>query len=196
MKRIAIPVVAAAIALQASLAQALGIGDITLKSGLNEPLRAEIRVRGAGDLSADQVIVELANSADFQRAGVERLYSLAEIDFEVELSSKGDGVIRLSTPRPVREPYLDFVVEVRWPTGRVLREYTVLLDLPTTTPTPAPAVRPPSAPRTGSTARQRRRYLDRWRLLRRTERRDPVGHRQPHAPCGRVGAADDGGAAA
>jgi pilus assembly protein FimV len=133
---------AAAIALQATLAQALGLGDISLRSALDEPLKADIRLRGVGDLGADQIIVNLASGVDFERAGVDRLYSLTEIRFEVELLPDGDGRIRLSTERPVREPYLDFVVEVRWPTGRVLREYTVLLDLPTTASVPAPAVRP------------------------------------------------------
>ena len=61
------------------------------------------------------------------------------------LDGQGDGVVRLSTDQPIREPYLDFVVEVRWPTGRVLREYTVLLDLPTYTAARTEPVRAPRA---------------------------------------------------
>jgi pilus assembly protein FimV len=121
----------AAIALQASLAHGLGLGDITLRSALDQPLAAEIRLRGVGDLNPSQILVGLGSAGDFERAGVERVYMLSDIQFEVQLDGEGNGVVRLSSDGPIREPYLDFVVEVRWPTGRVLREYTVLLDLPT-----------------------------------------------------------------
>ncbi len=123
----------AAIALQASLAHGLGLGDITLRSALDQPLAAEIRLRGVGDLNPSQIVVGLGSAGDFERAGVERVYFLSDIQFEVQLDGDGNGVVRLRSDRPIREPYLDFVVEVRWPTGRVLREYTVLLDLPTYT---------------------------------------------------------------
>lgn len=130
----------AAVALQASLAHGLGLGDITLRSALDQPLAAEIRLRGVGDLNPSQILVGLGSAGDFERAGVERVYLLSDIQFEVQLDGEGNGVVRLSSDRPIREPYLDFVVEVRWPTGRVLREYTVLLDLPTYTGAPAEAV--------------------------------------------------------
>jgi pilus assembly protein FimV len=133
----------------------LGLGDITLSSSLDQPLSAEIRLRGVGDLSPAQIMVRLASGADFERAGVERLQFLSDMQFEVELGRNGDGVIRVRSQRPVREPYLEFVVDVRWPTGRVLREYTVLLDLPTYAPAPQPAaaMRQPAAPAQTSAAR-------------------------------------------
>ncbi len=130
----------AAVALQASLAHGLGLGDITLRSALDQPLAAEIRLRGVGDLNPNQILVGLGSAGDFERAGVERVYLLSDIQFEVQLDGEGNGVVRLSSDRPIREPYLDFVVEVRWPTGRALREYTVLLDLPTYTRAPAEPV--------------------------------------------------------
>lgn len=120
----------AAIALQASVAHGLGLGDISLHSRLDEPLSAEIRLRGVGDLNPAQILVSLGSPGDFERAGVERAYSLFDIQFDVELTGDGNGVVRLSSGSPIQEPYLDFVVEVRWPSGRLLREYTVLLDLP------------------------------------------------------------------
>ena len=129
----------AAVALQASLAHGLGLGDITLRSALDQPLAAEIRLRGVGDLNPSQILVGLGSAGDFERAGVERVYLLSDIQFEVQLDGEGSGVVRLSSDRPIREPYLDFVVEVRWPTGRVLREYSVLLDLRTYTGAPAEA---------------------------------------------------------
>ena len=131
-------------ALDATSALGLGLGEITLQSSLNEPLSAEIRLRGTDDLGPEQILVRLAPSADFERSGIERLYSLTEMRFEVETSPSGEGVVRVRTEQPVREPYLDFLLEVRWPNGRVLREYTVLLDLPTYTTAPPPAVQAPS----------------------------------------------------
>ncbi|MBK7728950.1 MAG: FimV family protein [Gammaproteobacteria bacterium] len=131
--------------LQASLVQALGLGDISLRSSLDQPLSAEIRLRGVGDLDASQIIVKLASQTDFERAGVDRLFFLGELRFDLQLSG-GDALLRVTTERPVREPYLDFIVEARWPNGRVLREYTVLLDLPTYQRAALPAVRAPAAP--------------------------------------------------
>jgi pilus assembly protein FimV len=128
----------ALVALDATSALGLGLGEITLRSALNEPLKAEIRLRGTDDLGSDQIIVRLASSADFDRSGIERLYALTEMRFEVKTAASGEGVVYLRTDQPVREPYMDFLLEVRWPNGRVLREYTVLLDLPTYTTAPPP----------------------------------------------------------
>ncbi len=137
----------AAVALQASLAHGLGLGDITLRSALDEPLDAEIRLRGTGDLDPAQILIRLGSVSDFDRAGVDRVQFLSDLHFEVRLDGNGDGVVQVSTDRPVNEPYLDFIVEARWPSGRVLREYTVLLDLPTYTEASSAAASPPSAAR-------------------------------------------------
>ena len=136
-----------AVALQASLAHGLGLGDITLRSALDEPLDAEIRLRGAGDLGPSQILIRLGSASDFDRAGVDRVQFLSDLRFEVRLDDRGDGVVHVSTDRPVVEPYLDFIVEARWPSGRVLREYTVLLDLPTYTEASSAAASPPTAAR-------------------------------------------------
>lgn len=138
----------AAVALQASLAHGLGLGAITLRSALNEPLNAEIRLRGAGDLHPDQIRVRLGSADEFEHAGVERLSFLSDLHFSVRVDADGDGVVHISSSRPVREPYLDFIIEARWPSGRVLREYTLLLDLPiyTSTSTTAAAPAPRQAP--------------------------------------------------
>ncbi|MFM7274583.1 MAG: FimV family protein, partial [Gammaproteobacteria bacterium] len=154
-KRASALLIAAAL-LPAGLAHALGLGEVRLSSALDQPLRAEIELRSVGDLSADEIRVRLASGTEFERAGVERLYSLTELRFAVDLRGDGSGVVRISTEQPVREPYLDFLVEVKWPNGRVLREYTLLLDLPTYKPAPPPVVqapvsrapaRPPVSPR-------------------------------------------------
>ena len=98
-------------ALGAASAFGLGLGEITLQSSLNEPLRAQIRLRGTEDLGPEQIIVRLAPAADFERSGVERLYALTEMQFEVKVDKSGNGLVQLRTEQPVREPYLDFLLE-------------------------------------------------------------------------------------
>ena len=107
----------------------LGLGDITLNSFLNEPLAAEVRLLDVQDLTADDIKVRLATQDAFDRLGVERAYFLTNIKFEVRVEDNAARII-LTTTKPLLEPYLDFLVETRWPDGRLLREYTVLVDLP------------------------------------------------------------------
>ena len=114
----------------ASLVHALGLGEITLKSSLNEPLVAEIRLLEVRDLAKSQIKVKLAPRDAFQRAGVERAFFLNDITFEVDLSDRSMPLIRLQSTKTVVEPYLNFLLEVQWPSGRLLREYTLLMDLP------------------------------------------------------------------
>jgi pilus assembly protein FimV len=112
------------------MAAALGLGELTLKSYLNEPLSAEVQLLEIGELDPTQIRVRLASREDFTRAGVERAYFLTSLKFEVVGDGPGGARLVITSPDPVREPYLDFLVEARWPTGRLLREYTVLLDPP------------------------------------------------------------------
>ncbi len=105
---------------------ALGLGELALKSALNQPLQAEIELVETDGLSQWEIKPALASASDFERAGVDRLYFLTKITFKVE----GDRVV-LTSREPVNEPFLNFLVELNWPSGRVLREYTLLLDPPT-----------------------------------------------------------------
>ncbi len=117
--------------LGANLATALGLGEITLNSALNQPLDAEIKLLKVRDLSEDEILVKLASREDFQRAGVDRLFYLTDLQFRIDLSNPSGPVIKLSSRKPIREPYLNFLLETQWPSGRMLREYTLLMDLPT-----------------------------------------------------------------
>lgn len=109
---------------------ALGLGEISLESYLNEPLRAEVDLLNVQGLHEDQIRIRLATSEDFKRMGVDRAYFLTSISFDVEIDDSGSARIVLTSEDPVLEPYLDFIVEARWPSGRLLREYTVLVDPP------------------------------------------------------------------
>ena len=109
---------------------------MTLKSALNQPLVAEIELLEVRDLASNEVVPNLATAEEFSKAGVDRQYFLTDLKFTPVLKPNGKSVIRVTSNKPVREPYLNFLVEVLWPNGRLLREYTLLLDPPTYSPKP------------------------------------------------------------
>lgn len=128
-------------AFYSGLVPALGLGEITLHSALNQPLEAEIELLEVGDLGAEDMQIALAPAEVFSRTGVERLYFLNDLRF-TPLLRGSRSVIRVVSSRPVREPYLNFIVELARPGGQILREYTVLLDPPGSsafTPVAAPS---------------------------------------------------------
>lgn len=132
----------------------LGLGELDLRSALNERFDADIELFDAAELEATEIRVALATPEDFEKVGVERFFFLTTLDFEVVKGPRGAPVIKVSSTQAISEPYLNFIVEVLWPTGRMLREYTVLLDPPTFTEAVAPSVaapqRTPPPPDAGS----------------------------------------------
>jgi pilus assembly protein FimV len=143
-------------------AYAVGLGEITVNSSLNEPLAANIEIINAGDLQDNQFLVSLASAEAFERAGVSRDFFLSRLQFSISRDSGNQRTIKIVSDQPVVEPYLDFLVQLQWPEGRVMRSYTLLLDLPIYREDQAiaEAVTPPVAfnspatsnPRTKSTA--------------------------------------------
>ncbi|PAU81007.1 hypothetical protein CK501_05435 [Halovibrio salipaludis] len=119
--------------LGSGLAQALGMGEGRILTNLNEPLRAEIELSEPGDLSADQIRVSLAPESAFERAGLRRMDVLHDLDFDV-IESDGGFRINVTSEDPIREPFLNFLVELTWPNGRLLREYSFLVDPPSRDP--------------------------------------------------------------
>jgi pilus assembly protein FimV len=116
--------------IQASSVMALGLGELKLESFLNEPLKASVDLLNTDGLHQEEIKVRLATREDFDKLGLERAYFLTNITFEVVVDEKGNASIVLASDESVLEPYLDFIVEARWPSGRLLREYTVLIDPP------------------------------------------------------------------
>ena len=114
----------------ANWAAALGLGELTLKSTLNEPFLAEVKLFDVGDVTQEEVIAKLATNEVFATHKLDRPFFLSEFQFEVLLNASGGPVIRIRSKNSVREPYLGFVLDVRWPSGRLLREYSVLMDMP------------------------------------------------------------------
>ncbi|MGZ9549445.1 type IV pilus assembly protein FimV, partial [Staphylococcus epidermidis] len=100
-----------------------------------------IELLDVGDLGADEIEVRLAGADVFAAAGVERLQFLNELRFSLVLQGRGGNRIHVSSSRPVQEPYLNFLVEVARPNGRIVREFTVLLDPLGYTPRMLPAAR-------------------------------------------------------
>lgn len=111
-------------------AWALGIGEVQVQSALSQPLRAQIPLSDVGDLSVGEVLVRLASAEEYLKAGIERSQFLADLQFSPELRAAGGSVIRVTSRQPVREPYLNLLLEVTWPNGRQLREFNLLLDPP------------------------------------------------------------------
>ena len=122
---------------------ALGLGDITIHSALNQKLDAEIELLEARGMTESEIVAQLASAEDFKRVGIERFFFLTSMQFHVEMRDQGRAVLRVSSAQPMTEPYLNFLVQVIWPNGRLLKEYTVLLDPPTYKEQPAPAVASP-----------------------------------------------------
>jgi len=112
-------------------AQALGLGDIRLESALNEPFRAEIELLSVTPEELEGLTVRLAPTDTFRRYGIERPSFLSGFSFEIRALPGERGVVRVTSRDPVTEPFVTFLAEATWPRGRLLREYTVLLDPPT-----------------------------------------------------------------
>ncbi len=135
--------IAAASALSSGMAQALGLGELSVKSTLNQPLVAEIELTDAQGVNASQVVPSLATTADFAQAGITRQAFLNDLSFTPVINASGKSVLRITSSKPVREPYVKFLVQVLWPNGRLLREYSLLLDPPKFSPEAAAAAAAP-----------------------------------------------------
>ncbi|MBS0003383.1 MAG: hypothetical protein KFF45_09950 [Thioalkalivibrio sp.] len=143
----------------ASATANVSLGELQVRSFLNQPLEAQFRAEGSA-LAGDEVEIRLASGDAYQRFGLPR----AAVPEDLTISIEGSGtsrVVRLTTQRPVSEPYVGLLLEASWGSGRVLREYTILLDPPvafaperstapaiTRAPEPEPREAPPAAERT------------------------------------------------
>lgn len=139
-------VIATAFSLLPMAADAAGLGKIAVLSGLGQPLRAEIELSASNEeLSA--LSARLASHQAFKQAGIEYVPTLAAVKLAVDKRSSGQPVIRLTTDRPVNEPFLDMLIEISWSAGRLVREYTFLLDPPAEVVPARPAIAAPATKR-------------------------------------------------
>ncbi len=134
----------------------LGLGEIRLNSALNEPLSAEIDLVAATPEELAALRAELASTEIFQRYGLDRPAYLSSIEFRVGRGQDGRSVLLVRSNDPISEPFVSFLVDVNWARGRLLREYTVLLDPPVlaapTSNRPAPVAAPTTTPARPSSA--------------------------------------------
>ncbi len=111
-------------------AYALGLGEIHLDSGLNQPLAAQIELIGASAEELTQLRASVASRETFLRYGVDRPAFLSSIQFKVGQDAAGRPVLIVRSAEAVTEPFVTFLVDVNWPRGKLTREYTLLLDPP------------------------------------------------------------------
>jgi pilus assembly protein FimV len=138
------------------LAHAAGLGRLSVQSFLGQPLRAEIEIVSLLPGEESSLEARLASANAFQQAGIEFSPALASVRFEI-VKVGGRPTLRVTTRQPVNDPFLDILIELRWATGLLVREYTVLLDPPDYLPQqpaaaapvaraePAPAAAPKAA---------------------------------------------------
>ena len=137
-------VLAAALAVLPLATYAAGLGKITVLSSLGQPLKAELEVTASRD-EALSLIARVASVEAFRQAGIEYSPALVNLRFSKEIKERsGRRFIELSTDRPLNEPFIDMLVELSWASGRLVREYTFLLDPPelAAKATPAPVAAP------------------------------------------------------
>jgi pilus assembly protein FimV len=130
-------------------AYAAGLGRLNVQSALGQPLRAELEVTSVSRDEAGSLAVRMASQSAFRQANLEFNPALAALRFDLERRGETSFVVRITSLQPISEPYLDLLVELTWATGRVLREYTVLLDPPALRATPevvAPVATPAAPP--------------------------------------------------
>ncbi|MDD3516740.1 MAG: hypothetical protein PHQ14_00200 [Chromatiales bacterium] len=132
MRRLALGLTLLGLFLLPGLTQALGLGNIEVNSALNQPLRAQIELVSTRPDELVGLDVRLASDDLFTRMGIEREFYLTELVFTPIIRPDGVPVVQVTTKSPVREPFLNFLIEATWPRGRLVREYTLLLDPPAT----------------------------------------------------------------
>ncbi|OJX04693.1 MAG: hypothetical protein BGO72_13015 [Burkholderiales bacterium 70-64] len=113
-----------------TLAEAAGLGRLTVQSALGQPLRAEVEVTALGREEAGSLSARLASPDAFRQAGLEFNSALTSLRFAVDRRTNGAAVVRITSSQPINEPFVDLLVELNWASGKFVREYTFLLDPP------------------------------------------------------------------
>jgi pilus assembly protein FimV len=109
-------------------ARALGLGDLRVSSALNEPLSAQIDLMGATPEELVTLTAQLADEATFKRYGADRPSFLSTVRFKVATNSQGRPVLEVHSAQPFTDPIVNFMVDLRWPKGELIRDFSLLLD--------------------------------------------------------------------
>jgi pilus assembly protein FimV len=130
LKRFTTQLVAAGLIAVPLMANAAGLGKLSVTSALGQPLAAEIELFAADKAELDSLSATLASDQAFRDARVEFAPVLSSLRFTVVKKPNGKAVLKVTSSRPVNDPFIDLLVELNWASGRLVREYTMLLDPP------------------------------------------------------------------
>jgi len=130
LKRFTTQLIAAGLIALPLAAHAAGLGKLSVNSALGQPLSAEIELFAADQAELDSLAANLASDQAFRDARVEFAPVLSTLRFAVEKKPGNKAVLKVTSTRPVNDPFVDFLVELNWASGRLVREYTMLLDPP------------------------------------------------------------------
>jgi pilus assembly protein FimV len=131
---------------------AAGLGRLTVQSALGQPLKAEIELLSVTKDDLADINARLASPEAFRQARIDRQETLGNLRFSVDQRANGQPIIRITSSVSVPDPFLDMLIELNWSSGRLIREYTILLDPPASAK-PAEVIRPVVAaepPRNGA----------------------------------------------
>lgn len=130
LKRLSLQIAFVGLAGLPAWVQAAGLGRLTVNSALGQPLSAEIEIFTENKAEFDSLNASLASEQAYRDARVEITPVLSSLRFNVERRPNGRAVLKITSARPVNEPFIDMLVELAWASGRLVREYTLLLDPP------------------------------------------------------------------
>lgn len=123
-----VPIVAALVLLTSAQLFAQSLGELTLQSSGGQPLNARIIMLDTAGLELGDISVQLASAADFNRFDLARSPALESLVFDIESEGSDGPVLRLRSPGIINEPVISLVLDLRWPAGRVLTEYSIRLE--------------------------------------------------------------------
>ena len=141
LNRVAVAAAVAVLSVLPLSASALGLGKMNVKSALGEPLRAEIDINSLNSEESVSLQVRVASPDTYRAAGVDYNAVLSGANVVLQRRADGRPYLRITSNRPVQEPFVDVILDLGWSSGRLVREYTMLFDPPV-----ARAVTPPAAP--------------------------------------------------
>jgi FimV C-terminal domain/FimV N-terminal domain len=130
LKRFTLQLVAAGLVAMPLLVQAAGLGRLTVTSALGQPLAAEIELLATNKSELDSLAANLASNDAFRDAHIDYSPVLSTLQFTVVKKPDGRAFLKVTSSKPVNDPFIDMLIELNWASGRLVREYTVLLDPP------------------------------------------------------------------
>ncbi|MDE1998341.1 MAG: hypothetical protein KGI52_05380, partial [Burkholderiales bacterium] len=151
LNRVAVAAACTVLTLAPAASWALGLGKLNVQSALGEPLQAEIDVSSLSTEEGASLKVRVASTETYRAAGVDYNSVLTATRITLQRRSDGRPYLKITSDRSVQEPFVDVILDLTWSSGRLVREYTLLFDPPSTksatTVATAPVISPvPPAP--------------------------------------------------